>query len=118
MFVSVISVFRVKQIVCYHHVARPLVADGTEGLQMLKAAANIRGRVQKFPEWFDNEISNNNKHSMRSNTKDCGGETHYTNSQNNDTTTLSGRELCHFQFLLHVASPETFGYTVILNKLP
>jgi hypothetical protein len=28
----------------------------------------IRGRIQKFPDWIDNEI-NNNKHSLRSNTR-------------------------------------------------
>jgi hypothetical protein len=32
-----------------------------------------------------NEINNNNKHSLRSNTKGYGGKTHYTDSQNSDT---------------------------------
>jgi hypothetical protein len=40
-----------------------------------------------------NEINNNNKHSLRSNTKGYGGKTHYTDSQNSDTTASSGREL-------------------------
>jgi hypothetical protein len=35
--------------------------------------ADIRGCIQKFPDWVDNEINNNdnnnNKHSLRSNTK-------------------------------------------------
>jgi hypothetical protein len=30
----------------------------------------------KFPDWADNEINNNNKHSLRSNTKGYGGKTH------------------------------------------
>jgi hypothetical protein len=36
----------------------------------------VRGCIQKFPEWVDNEIKNNNKHSLRSNTKGYGGKTH------------------------------------------
>jgi hypothetical protein len=37
----------------------------------------LRGYIQKFPDWTDNEINNsNNKHSLRSNTKGYGGETH------------------------------------------
>jgi len=50
---------------------------------------------------------------LRSNTKDYGGKTHHTDLQSSDKTALSGREPYHFQFLLQVASPETFGYTVI-----
>jgi hypothetical protein len=50
---------------------------------------------------------------LRSNTKGYGGNTHYTDSQNNDTTASSGRELYHLQFLLQAASPEAFGYTCI-----
>jgi hypothetical protein len=35
------------------------------------------GCNQKLPDWVDNEIiSKNNKHSLRSNTKGYGGETH------------------------------------------
>jgi hypothetical protein len=37
---------------------------------------HTRGCIQKFPDWVDNEINNNNKHSLRSNTKGYGGETH------------------------------------------
>jgi hypothetical protein len=38
---------------------------------------NVRGCVQKFPDWVDNEIyAYNNEHSSRSNTKGYGGETH------------------------------------------
>jgi hypothetical protein len=40
---------------------------------------HIRGRIQKFPDWVNNEI-NNDKHSLRSNTKGYGGKTHYTDS--------------------------------------
>jgi hypothetical protein len=48
----------------------------------------LRGCIQKFPDWVDNEI-NNNKHSLRSNTKGYGSKTHYSDSQNSDTTAPS-----------------------------
>jgi hypothetical protein len=70
----------------------------------------LRGCIQNFPDWVDNEV-NNNKHQLRSNTKGYGGKTHYTDSQNSDTTVSSGRELHHLQFSLQAANPETFGYT-------
>jgi hypothetical protein len=40
-----------------------------------------RERIQKFPDWVDNEINNNNnnnnnKHSFRSNAKGYGCKTH------------------------------------------
>jgi len=36
----------------------------------------VRRCIQKFPDWVDNEINNNNnKHSFRSNTKGYGGKT-------------------------------------------
>jgi hypothetical protein len=41
--------------------------------------SDIRGCIQKFPNRVDNEINsnnNNNKHSLRSNTKGYGGKTH------------------------------------------
>jgi hypothetical protein len=60
-----------------------------------------------------NEINNNNKYSLRNNTKGYGGKTHQTDSQNSDTTAPSGRELYHLQFSLQAASPETFGYTLV-----
>jgi hypothetical protein len=44
-------------------------------------------------------------------------KTHKTDSQNSDTTASSGRELYHLQFSLQAASPETFGYTVVLHVL-
>jgi hypothetical protein len=50
-------------------------------------------------------------------TKVYGGKTHYTDSQNSDTTAPSGRELYHLQFSLQAASPETFGYTLVLLKI-
>jgi hypothetical protein len=72
--------------------------------------------IQKFPDWVDNEMyAYNNKHSFRSNTKGYGGKTHKTDSQTGDTTAPSGRELDHLQFSLQVASPETFGYIVVLS---
>jgi hypothetical protein len=73
----------------------------------------VRGCIQTFPDWVHNEINNNNKHSLRSNTKGYGGKTHYTDSQNSDTTAPSGRELYYLQFSLQAASPETFGYTLV-----
>jgi hypothetical protein len=73
----------------------------------------IRRCIQKFPDWIHNEINNNNKYSLRSNTKGYGGETHKTDSQNFDTAASSGRKLYHLQFSLQAASPETYGYSLI-----
>jgi hypothetical protein len=42
-----------------------------------------------------------------------GNKAHYNDSQNSDTTAPSGRELYHLQFSFQVASPETFGYTLV-----
>jgi hypothetical protein len=36
----------------------------------------VRECIQKFPDWVDKEINNNNKHSLRRNTKGYGGKTH------------------------------------------
>jgi hypothetical protein len=78
----------------------------------------IRGCIQKFPDWVDNEI-NNNKRSLRRNTKGYGGKSHKSDSQNSDTTAPSGRELYHLQFSLQAVSPETFEYTLVfLFHLP
>jgi hypothetical protein len=44
--------------------------------------------------------------------------TRLTHKQNSDTTAPSGLELCHLQFSLQEASPETFGYTIIHAQLP
>jgi hypothetical protein len=76
---------------------------------------SIRRYTEKFPDYVDNEINenNNNKHSFRSNTKSYGGKTHYTDSQNSDTTAPNGRELYHLQFSLQEASSETFEYTLV-----
>jgi hypothetical protein len=76
----------------------------------------IQGCIQKFLDWVNNEINNNddnNKHSLRSNAKGYGGKTHWTDSQNSNTTVCSGRELYHLQFVLQVASAETFEYTLV-----
>jgi hypothetical protein len=51
---------------------------------------------------------------LNSSTKDYDGKTHYIGSRNSDTTVLSGRELYHFQFSRQAASPETFGYILVL----
>jgi hypothetical protein len=64
-----------------------------------------------------NETSNNNKHSLKSNTKGYGGKIHRSESQNSDTTAASGRELYHLQFSLQAASPETFGYTLVAHRV-
>jgi hypothetical protein len=75
---------------------------------------NVRGCIQKLQDWVDNEIdAYNNKHSFRSNTKCCGGKTHYTDSQNSDITAPGVRVLYHLHFSLQAACPETFGYTLI-----
>jgi hypothetical protein len=69
----------------------------------------VRVCIQKFPDWVDNEIyTYNYKHSLRSNTKGYGGRTHYTDSQNSDTTAFSGRELYHLPFSLQAVSPYAF----------
>jgi len=60
-----------------------------------------------------NEIKNNNKHWLRSSTKGYCDKTHWTDSQNSDTTAPSGRELYHLNFPLQAASPENFGYTLV-----
>jgi hypothetical protein len=79
--------------------------------------ATIRACIQKFPDWVYNEIyAYKNNHSLRSNTKGYGGKTHKTDSQNSDTAAPSGRELYHLQFSLQVASPETFGYTLVQKE--
>jgi hypothetical protein len=78
----------------------------------------IRGCIQKFPDWVDNEIyAYNNKHSLRSNTKGYGGKTHSTDSPNSDTSARSGRGLYHLEFSLQVASPETFRYNLVYSYL-
>jgi hypothetical protein len=80
----------------------------------MSAPILLRECNQKFPDWVDNEIyAYNNKHSLRSNIKGYGGKTHYTDSQNSDTTVPSGRELYHLQFSRQAASPETFGYSLV-----
>jgi hypothetical protein len=67
--------------------------------------------IQKYPDWVDNEIyAYNNKHSLRRNIKGYGGKTHYTDSQNSDTSVPSSRQVKHLQFSLQAASPEIFGY--------
>jgi hypothetical protein len=78
-----------------------------------KAVEFIWGCIQKFPDWVDNEVNNNNKHLSRSNRKGYGGKTHYTDSQNSNKTASSGRELYHLQFSFQAASPETFGYILV-----
>jgi hypothetical protein len=72
--------------------------------------------MQKFPDWVDNEINIKNEHSLRSNTKGYGGKTHYTDSQNRYTTASTGRYLYRLQFSLQTASPETFGYTLVVTN--
>jgi hypothetical protein len=57
--------------------------------------------------------NNNNKHSLRSNTKGYGDKTNQTDSEKSDKTAPSGRELYHSHFSLQAGSPETFGYTLV-----
>jgi hypothetical protein len=76
----------------------------------------IRGCIRKFLDWVINEVyAYNNKHSLRSNTNGYGSKTPYTDSQNSDTTVLSGTELYYLPFSLQAAGPETFGYTLVLH---
>jgi hypothetical protein len=77
--------------------------------------ADIWGCIQKLPDWVDNEINNNNKHSLRSNTKGYGHKIHWTDSQNNDTTASSGWELYNLLFSLQAVSLDIFGHTLICN---
>jgi hypothetical protein len=56
----------------------------------------LRGCIQTFPDWVDNEIySYLWYYPVRSNKKGHGGKIHQTDSQNSDTTAPSGRELYH-----------------------
>jgi hypothetical protein len=66
-----------------------------------------------------NEINNSNKNklSLRGNTKDYGGKTYWTLSQNIDITAPTGKELYNLQFSLQAASPETFGYTLVFIRV-
>jgi hypothetical protein len=73
--------------------------------------------ILKFPDWVDNRTNNNNnKNLLRSNTKGYGSKTHQTESQNSDTTAPSGTELYHLQFSVQAASPESFGYNLIVHN--
>jgi hypothetical protein len=75
---------------------------------------NIQGCIQKFTDWIDNEINNNNnKHPLRSNTNGYGDKPHWTDSQNSDTSAPNGKELYRLQFSFQAPSPETFGYTLV-----
>jgi hypothetical protein len=76
----------------------------------------IRGCIQKFPDWVNNEINNKNKPSLTNNTKGYSGKNSYIDSQKSDKTAPSGRELYHLQFSLQAASPETFGYTLVCRR--
>jgi hypothetical protein len=66
----------------------------------------LRGRIQKFPDWLDNKINKiNNKHSLRSNTQDCGSK----------LCCFSTSVCCCFCLFCYRVSPETFWYTLVLN---
>jgi len=52
---------------------------------------------------------------LRGNEKGYGDKTHYTDSQNSDTTAPSARELYHLQFSLQAASSETFGHILVFR---
>jgi hypothetical protein len=43
---------------------------------LTSVVSGMRRYIQNFPDWVDNETNNNNKHSLRSNTKGYGGKTH------------------------------------------
>jgi hypothetical protein len=65
---------------CYHHRIKYNKIVPTLGIKNWVLTEHdsddIRGFIQKYPDWVDNEISNKNKHSLRSNTKGYGGKTH------------------------------------------
>jgi len=63
------------------------------------ASVECEGVSRRFRTKY-NEKNNNNKQSLRSNTKVYDGKTHYTVSQNSDITAPSGREMYHLQFSL------------------
>jgi hypothetical protein len=61
---------------------------------------HLRRCIQKFADCVDNKIyAYFSYYSLRSNTKDYDGKTHYTYSENSDTTAPSGRELLPFAVL-------------------
>jgi hypothetical protein len=92
---------------------------GTDMCPVRPYGKHVRGCIQKFPDWIDKEIyAYNDKGSSRNNTKGYGGKTHWTDPQNSDITISSGRELYHLQFSLQEASPETFGYALVVGFLP
>jgi len=53
---------------------------------------------------------------LRNNTKSYGSKPHKTDPQCSDATVPNGRELYHLEFSLQAASPETFGYTLLLRN--
>jgi hypothetical protein len=60
-------------------IAQCLYANVWEGTNqhLTSYRFRLRGCIQKFPDWVDNEINNNNnKHSLRSKTKCYGGKSH------------------------------------------
>jgi hypothetical protein len=95
------------------HTAYPHVPSATRHDKRFHVFRYIQGYIQKFPDWVDNEINNNNKHSLRSNAKGYRGKIQQSDSQNSDTTAPSGRGLYHLQFSLQTASSETFGYILV-----
>jgi hypothetical protein len=49
----------------------------SKAAQIIQATFHLRGCIQTFPDWVDNEIyAYNNKHSLRSNAKGYGGKTY------------------------------------------
>jgi hypothetical protein len=53
-----------------------MTLDYTKSLKCDTWVLKVREYIQNFPDSVDNEINNNNKHSLRSNTKGYGGKTH------------------------------------------
>jgi hypothetical protein len=64
---------------------------------------HVRGCIQKFPEWVDNEINDSNKHSLRSKTKGFFSPTGFCSPYR----TLA--------FLNGLLEPQTFGRTTWLG---
>jgi hypothetical protein len=70
-------------------IRNPMYSEQVAEIMCTRAHRRVYPKVSGLSH---NEI-NNNKYSLRSNTKCYGSKTNYTDSQNSDTTVSNGREL-------------------------
>jgi len=62
---------------CLHLPITSSLLRPKNNLPFFYQSSKIRGRIQKFPDWVDNEINAyNNKHTLRRKTKSYDGKTH------------------------------------------